>query len=567
MSNLTLHHPEESQLLLYIDGELPRGKARAVRSHLEACWECRAQVEQLQNVIGECVRYRKNVLAPMLPPAPQAWKELDFASVDAELAAESFAARLSRWLSPRQNAPLRWALSGAFAVALSVVLVHQLRETPKVEAATLLKKAVAISHSRPAATRRVRITTRNRQITRVIGVHEIGVSQAVAGEAEVATMFAAAHYDWNDPLSAQSYSNWRGSLAHYEDAVASQADSYDITTTTHDSELTSASLKLRSTDLEPLQGRFEFRNHDWVEMTELVDQQTPPASTISAGTTGGIPRQPGVPPALLEAPAAETASPSPFSGELQVVSALHQVGADLGDPLSISREGKDVLVTGTGIAPKRQQQIHAQLDRLPHVVVRFTDPAFSANSFPASNQPVHSEPATRDAAGPEKSPYPARIEERLGGRPQFERFSGQVLEWTDSAMTRAYALHRLAQQFPATSEQALSSEERRTLHALGREHLAELAKDYERISNTVGPVLAGLGVGAAPRQNQADPSAWQTASEDLLTSARRVDTLLAQVLGTGSGERAAENPPAQLSAAMAQLAVRIELCQRMLADR
>ena len=41
----------------------------------------------------------------------------------------------------------------------------------------------------------------------------------------------------------------------------------------------------------------------------------------------------------------------------------------------------------------------------------------------------------------------ARIEERLGGRPQFERFSGSVLDWTDSAMTRAYALRRLAQQF------------------------------------------------------------------------------------------------------------------------
>ncbi len=569
MSKLNVRHPEEGQLLLYIDGELPRGKARDVRAHLEACWECRAQVEELQSVIGECVRYRKNVLAPMMPPAPQAWKELNFEGVEAELAAESLSARLSRWLSPRQNAPLRWALSGAFAVALSVVLVHQLRETPKVEAATLLRKAAAISHSRAAATRRVRITTRSHQITRVIGVSGVtsAIAPVVAGEAEVATMFAAAHYDWNDPLSAQSYADWRGSLAHYEDAVASQANSYDITTTTSDSELTSATLKLRSTDLEPLEGRFEFRNHDWVEMTELVDQQTPPASTISAGTTGGVPRQPGVPPALFNDPAAETTSPSPFSGELQVVSALHQLGADLGDPLAISREGKDVLVTGTGIAPQRQQQIHAQLDRLPHVVVRFTDATLSANSFPASNQPVHTELAARDAAGPDKSPYPARIEERLGGRPQFERFSGQVLEWTDSAMTRAYALRRLAQQFPTVSEQAMSAEDRHTLHTLGREHLAALAKDYERISNTVAPVLAGLGSGAVSKPAVGEAAGWQPASEDLLASARRVETLLAQVLGAGSGERTAENPPAQLSAAMAQLAARIEQSQKLLAER
>ena len=565
MSKLNLHHPEEAQLLLYIDGELPRGKANAVRSHLEACWECRAQVEELQTAIGECVRYRKNVLAPMLPPAPQAWKALDFESVEAELAAQSLVARLARlvrWVSPRQNRPLGWALSGAAAVALTVLLVHQLGETPKVEAATLLKKAVAISQSRPAATRRVRITTRSRQITRTIGIRE-----AVAGESEVAALFVAAHYDWNDPLSAQAYSDWRGSLPHYRDSLMSQANSYDITTTTNDSELASATLKLRSTDLEPLEGRFEFRNHDWVEMTELVDQQTAPASTISAGTTGGMPRQPGVPPALLEAPAAETTSPSPFSEELMVVSALHQVGADLGDPVAISREGKDVLVTGTGIAPLRQQQLHGLLDRLPHVVVRFSDPALPNNDFPASNQPVQSEPAARDAAGSEKSPYPARIEERLGGRPQFERFSGQVLEWTDSAMTRAYALRRLAQQFPAVSEQGMSSEDRRTLHALGREHLAALSKDCGRIVTTVSPVLAGLGAGTAPRESGVERSAWQPASEDLLSSARRVETLLAQVLGAGSGERIAENPPAQLATAMAQLSARIEQCQRLLAEK
>jgi hypothetical protein len=387
------------------------------------------------------------------------------------------------------------------------------------------------------------------------------------GESEVASLFAAAHYDWNDPLSAQSYSTWRGSLPHYQDAVASQANSYDITTTTTDSELASATLKLRSTDLEPLEGRFEFRNHEWVEMTELVDQQIPPASTVSAGTTGGMPRQPGVPPALFEVPAAETTSPSPFSEELMVVSALHQVGADLGDPLAINRDGKNVLVTGTGIAPLRQQQLHGLLDRLPHVVVRFSDPVFPTHDFPASKEPVQSEPAARDAAGPEKSPYPARIEERLGGRPQFERFSGQVLEWTDSAMTRAYALRRLAQQFPAVSEEEMSSQDRSTLHTLAREHLAALSADCGRIVTTVSPVLADLGAGAAPRQALIERTAWQPASEDLLSSARRVETLLAQVLGAGSGERAAENPAAQLTTAMAQLSARIEQCQRLLAER
>ena len=560
MSNLDVRHPEDGLLLRYLDGELPGRKARQVRTHLETCWQCRAQVDELEATIGECVRYRQNVRAPSLPPPPEPWRSLDFARADSELAgelaAQSLFIRVARFLSPRQNPGLRWALSGAAVVALCFVLLQQLRETPKVEAAALLRKAVLAAQSRPAAHKRLRITTRTGQMTRVIGV----AYKPAARETEIARLFDAAHYDWNDPLSAQSFSAWRDRLPHFQDAIASQPNSYEIKTTTEDSELVSATLKLRGTDLEPLEGRFEFRNRDWVEMTELVDQQTNPASTV-AGTTGGVPRQPGVPPGPLDVPM-ESAEPSAFSEELQVVSALHELGADLGDPLEISREGRQVLVSGTGIPPQRQQQIHGLLDRLPHVVVRFDDPA-----FPASAVPVQSEPATRDAAGPEKSTYPARIEERLGGRPQFERFSSSVLDWTDSAMTRAYALRRLAQQFSAAAENQMTAEDRRTLRNLGREHLVAFAKDAGRVAGTVNPVLTGMGAGVAQHETRPEPADWQSASEDLLVSARRAETLLAVVLGVAPAELSSGNAPAELLIALAQISSRTEQCQRLLAGR
>jgi hypothetical protein len=552
MSNLDLRHPEDGLLLRYLDGEIAGRKGRNVRTHLETCWQCRAQVEELEGAIGECVRYRKNVLAPGLPPPPGPWRNLDFDRMDAEVTAQSPVVRLGRALSPFRHPGLRWALSCAAVLALCFVLVKQLRETPKVEAAALLQKAVRASQARPATVKRLRITTRTGQLTRVIGV----AYKPPAREAEISRIFGAAHYDWNDPLSAQAYTAWRDQLPRFEDAVASQPSSYEIKTTTEDSELVSATLKLRTTDLEPLEGRFEFRNRDWVELTELVDQQTNPASTV-AGTNGGMPRQPGVPPGPLNT-SVETAEPSAFSEELQVVAALHQLGADLGDPLEISREGGQVLVSGTGIAPQRQQQIHGLLDRLPHVVVRFDDQA-----FPASAIPAHSEPDTRDAAGPEKSTYAARIEERLGGRPQFERFSSSVLDWTDSAMTRAYALRRLAQQFSAAAEDEMTAEERRTLRKLGRDHLAAFAKDAQRVADAVNPVLSANGAA----QHETTPATWQAASEDLLGSARRAETLLAVVLGVAPAENASGNAPAELVAALAEISSRSEQCRRLLADR
>jgi anti-sigma factor RsiW len=551
MSRFDLRHPDDGLLLRYLDGELSGRKARQVREHLEACWQCRADVEQLQATISQSVRYRKDVLGA-LPAPPAEWSRLDFESVDAELAAESFWARLSRLFSPRQNAPIRWALSGAAALALALLAIHQLRETPKVEAAALLKKAVAVADARPHTSRRLRITTAHKQLTHLVG----SPVQLAADEREIAALFHAAHYDFDDPLSARAYSGWRGQLAAYQDQVeTSDPNVYTITTTTPDGALRSATLKLRSSDLEPVEGRFEFRDSQWVEMTELVGQQTLPASTV-AGTTGGMPRQPGMPP-VPEAVAPEAPEPPGFAEEVQVYSALHQVGADLGDPIEVSRSGGEIVVSGNGVSPQHQQKIHNLLDRLPHVAVRFSEP-----SFPASSQPAP-EPATRDAASPEKPKYPARLEQRLGGRPQFERFSGQVMDWSEAVMARVYALHNLAQQFPAEKETALRPEERRTLRAIGADHINALKTDLQKLVRTVNPVLTDIGARASvPTPSLAE--SWQPASDQLFASGRRMETLLASVLGMTPDSAPAEDASSQLLTVLGQFTSATEHCLRLL---
>jgi hypothetical protein len=184
--------------------------------------------------------------------------------------------------------------------------------------------------------------------------------------------------------------------------------------------------------------------------------------------------------------------------------------------------------------------------------------------LPASNPPAQ-EPVTRDAAAIEKPKYPARLEARLGGRPQFERFSGQVLDWTDSAMSRVYALRRLAQQFPAEAEAAMRPEERRTLQGLAREHAGALSKELRKITNTVNPVLTSLGAsGAAPAASNA--ASWQPAGEELFVSGRRVETLLAQVLGVSqAGSQASfEDAASQLLTALSQFTNGTEHCLRLL---
>src|SRR5437764_9958905 len=104
-------HPEDGLLLRHLDGELPARKSRQVRGHLEACWQCRTAVEDLESSIAECVHYRKNVLQAHLPPPPAPWGDLTegFTRIDAEIGIESWMARLGRLFAAP---PLRrWALS------------------------------------------------------------------------------------------------------------------------------------------------------------------------------------------------------------------------------------------------------------------------------------------------------------------------------------------------------------------------------------------------------------------------------------------------------------------------
>ncbi len=78
-------HPEEEQLLRYSDGELPARASSEVRSHLEACWQCRANLEELEQTVGACVRYRSTVLQRHLPAPPAPWTDIyrSFGEIDA----------------------------------------------------------------------------------------------------------------------------------------------------------------------------------------------------------------------------------------------------------------------------------------------------------------------------------------------------------------------------------------------------------------------------------------------------------------------------------------------------
>lgn len=289
-------------------------------------------------------------------------------------------------------------------------------------------------------------------------------------------------------------------------------------------------------------------------MTEIADASTPDDVAISVVNPvehSMRPAEPSRPAALAPGPSAS------ISDELKVLSVLHEIGADLGDPVEVQLSEGRVMVGGVGIAAQRQRQIHELLDSRPNVVVQFSEPA------PLPSAP---ETAAQSAAGTTAPPKaPAGLEEQLGGHAEFAAFSSQVLVWNDKAMAHAYALRKLAQRFPAAVEAGLNPEDRQLLRDMAREHTAAMTAQWANIRRVLIPVLISLG-GSAP-EGQGAPSAtqWQPAAEDLFRASRREEVLLSILLGVAPGEKAGADLPSQVLSAANQLRADVDHCHFLLA--
>jgi hypothetical protein len=240
------------------------------------------------------------------------------------------------------------------------------------------------------------------------------------------------------------------------------------------------------------------------------------------------------------------------------------VGADLGDPVEVAREDGRVVVRGAGIPPSRERQIRQALLSLPNVEVQFPEPG-------TSSAPGPSEPAVTLQTPAAPTAVQNRLEAQLGGHTQFESFSSQLLDHQEAAMSRIYALRRLASEFPAEVESQLSADNRRLLRDLGREHLDAMTGEAAAIRRAASPVLDVL---IGDRQEKATAPVepypdWQHAAENIFQSGQQVDSLLAALLGASAQEPAANLPdpeavPRQFLTALARLQLSVQQCERLL---
>jgi hypothetical protein len=485
------NHPDEAQLLAWADRELDDAGMPRVGEHVGDCSACRERVAQFRETLDAAAA----TLRTESPAPPQPWpalrprlNELDAGRVQ------------SRWrLFPRID--LRWA--AAAAVLVIAVFVLKLFTGQTVSAAELLEKAAVRETSSPRP-QRIRVKTRRANYVRP--------AVSSMDDPAISTLFRQANFPWDDPLSARSFSRWRDTLPEKRDSVSRVERAYRITTSTPEGAIAEATITITDGDFRPVQETFRFRNDEYVEITETLDLEPP--------RTAEAPAQPAVavPPTRKIGPI----------DELRVVAALHDIGADLGEPIEITRTEKGIEVQALIAHPDRARQLRSVLDPLG-VDLRIIRPdAVRA-------------PAGRSA--PERAVASNAVRERLGSAAVE-----LIFDESDAALTRAHALRALARRFPPDVEAQLGPQGLETLRYIRGNHVRRLVAAAQQLA------LATQGPAAT-----APVLPWQGAADAALEAAQQFDRLATEALTSEAADPAKALP--ELASAASLLLARATALQ------
>jgi hypothetical protein len=478
---MTSNHPGSEVLVRLADRDFSPAEAMGIREHIRECAGCREEFASIENALADHDRFHREILKPSLAPPPAEWAALKFPK-------------------PRRVRPLHW-LAAAASIAVVFLLVRKFESAPEVQASELLRKAAAAERTASPLRARIRIRSGSRTMERAARVN--GAENGDA--ASLHAMFDAAGYSWDDPLSAGAFSRWRDSLAQKRDDARESSGAWLVRTSSEAGALSEGALTLRSSDLHAIECTLRFRaTGEIIEMTELPDVENPVQPPAVSQ-----PAPPSPAPMVRSTSALATSS-----DELHVIAVLHGIGADLGEPIQVERQGPVVLVRVTGLDENRRNQIRTALASMASVDLQFED--LRANGAPA---PAPGAPAAVPA---EKSnPLIAELQGRLGAAVSTSALTDQLIDATDRASERAFALRSLARRFPPEAAAHLSREDAAMLNTMARDHAEALRQAMEEIRRVLSPILpAASGSTSIPASATIS---WQTAAESLPSEVEQLD--------------------------------------------
>jgi len=108
-------HPDLAELLDLLNGEASGPASRTLQRHLDGCWHCRKERNEMEASIDAFVRYRESVWLPSLPPPPRSWPDIGVLCAELDQSRVPVPAR--PWLVWRAVA------AGFLAIAVAAAIV------------------------------------------------------------------------------------------------------------------------------------------------------------------------------------------------------------------------------------------------------------------------------------------------------------------------------------------------------------------------------------------------------------------------------------------------------------
>jgi anti-sigma factor RsiW len=521
-------HPDEDQLLLTLEQELPPDDAARVEKHLGNCWSCRARYEEMQRGILAFVEYREKRYLPLvaMPPDDTSGFRDRLRIFLKESSPVGLLTRIWRGLIGFVALPgqvkwvnVRWVSAVAAAMAGVIFWVYVIGNPGVMSASELLTRAVAAQNPPVAAVtsgrrhtvhQKMQIRSGNQTVVRDFqwtAGNPIGQARW-NGQADL--------FSWSAPLTAEGFAGWRNSLREKKDTVKRAGNLLTLDTATSQDFIRDASIVIRAGDFHPVEQHLRFANNqrlDFIELAFAIDEEPQPAPEPLA--PGPIAQAPPRPAGVPAPPGPAVPPPADLDeAELRLRYTLFQHQWDLGEDLVIQRDSGQVVLSGIVSSGERKDEMQAVLNQLPNV--RFSVDVPGATPAQSGAAQARSEPAQGTAPL-----LDGTLDRAFSSREDRLAFVDRSLSDSDVALSHAWALRRLAERYDEDSERALKPESDQKLYEMLRAHLQQLSQANDGLA----ALLTLLPAGPAPG-SPAIPVAWRTRISALFSAVQQQDRLV-----------------------------------------
>lgn len=583
-------HPAKEKFLSFIDGELAPREAWRFPEHLEACWSCRVRAAKIEETIENIIEFENAVsLFQNLHRAPK-WSNFDsrLNALAREIEEKSFKSKFYRY-GKQTKQILMLGIAGKLAASslaalLIAALIYQLVIVPPVSANEILEKAAAERQEKlqaadqPVIYQKVKVSTQGESAIVEVWNEIIAektrksIDEKHAVWQEFETAMTANGLNALEPLSVKSFTNWRSRFTRKRETVGQvktpdeTADAFQITTIIDEpskiGEITQASLTVRQSDWHPISqtalvktdagakvfevSELEFRvlarktldKNFFGDQTEAVDKIKPVVKPNASPIENPSPAPFAETKAEKNSAAVSSNAPQATTDlEVEVLSLLNQAKADLGEQITVRRENGLLRIIGLVETSERKKEILNVLQSVvgnPSVKIEIQTVA-EALAAEKNNSKL---PTTVQELQTENESMAAENEliEYFGSPDKARFFAVQTVNRSGRALSRAYALKRLAQQFKPEELGKLSPAARAKWLELIRQHARAFQTETESLRGELQKIFGAPVVGAADTPQVDDISDVPRAVESLLSFASTNDRVVRSAMTVSAGE-------------------------------